>query len=204
MCSNAYKFFLSFKTALYFSTLLLTVVQREIISVKLKGSLLLNTLLHICPLTFIIKVPQLSGNPSVASIASSQSSLQVFTTYCIYKAMHIHFIDSKCHIKQLKAGKSGRSCLTNHIRIMPLVINALEADTDTDTHQCANQSNFKKSSAHWATHPLLIGSLKFQKYHIIKIQRKQVLIELMETEQVTENSTTFTDSVIPATPKNKN
>ena len=42
-------------------------------------------------------------------------------------------------IKQLKAGKSHKTCLTNHIwsishHITPLVINALGAETQTHTH----------------------------------------------------------------------
>ena len=47
--------------------------------------------------------------------------------------MPIHFVDSKCHIKQLKAVKSHKTCLTNHTQpishhIMPLVINSLGVD----------------------------------------------------------------------------
>ena len=42
------------------------------------------------------------------------SILQAFTTCCVNKATPIHFIDSKCHIKQLRAVKSHKTCLTNH------------------------------------------------------------------------------------------
>ena len=60
-------------------------------------------------------------------------------TYCVNIATPIYFIDSKCHIKQFKAGKSHATCLTNHTRpisyrIMPLVINALKGG-HTDTHR---------------------------------------------------------------------
>ena len=46
---------------------------------------------------------------------------------------------------------------------MPLVINALGVDTQTDTHthkhacQCANQSNFKTPGAHWPAAGLTTG-----------------------------------------------
>ena len=59
------------------------------------------------------------------------------TTHCITKATPIRFINDKCYIKQLKAEKSRKTCLTNHTwpishHIMPLVINAHGADTQTD------------------------------------------------------------------------
>ena len=44
--------------------------QAEIITVKLKASLLLNALLRIRPLIFINEVLRLSGSPFVASTAS--------------------------------------------------------------------------------------------------------------------------------------
>ena len=44
--------------------------KAEIITVKLKASLLLNALLRICPLTFINEVLRLSDSPFVASTAS--------------------------------------------------------------------------------------------------------------------------------------
>ena len=69
-------------------------------------------------------------------------------THCVTKAMPIHFIDSKCHIKQLNAGKSCKVCLNNHTwsishHIMLLVINALGGG---HTHICqhANKHDFKK------------------------------------------------------------
>ena len=60
--------------------------------------------------------------------------------FCVTKAMPIHFIDSKCHIKQ----KSHKTSLTNHMwsishHITPLVINGYGADTQTHTFRCANQ-----------------------------------------------------------------
>ena len=56
---------------------------------------------------------------------------------CVTKDMPIHFIDGKCHIKQLNAGKSRKTCLANHTwpishHIMPIVINALK---DGHTHR---------------------------------------------------------------------
>ena len=55
---------------------------------------------------------------------------QTFMTCYVNKASPINFADGICHIKQLKAGKSCKTCLTNHKRsishhIMPLVINGL-------------------------------------------------------------------------------
>ena len=58
--------------------------------------------------------------------------------------MHIHFINGKCHIKQLKCGKNYKTCLTNHIWYMshlitPLVINGIGADTDRQTDRQAHK-----------------------------------------------------------------
>ena len=61
-------------------------------------------------------------------------------TCCVTKAISMHFIDEKCSIKQLKSGKSHKTCLTNHTwsishYIMPLVINALGGgQRQTDRH----------------------------------------------------------------------
>ena len=58
---------------------------------------------------------------------------------CVTKAIPIHFIDDKCHIKQLKSRKVV-NLFTNHTRsisqyFMPLVINALGGGyTCTHTH----------------------------------------------------------------------
>ena len=41
-------------------------------------------------------------------------SWQAFTTCCVTKAMPILFIDSKCHIRQLKSRKSCNTYSTNH------------------------------------------------------------------------------------------
>ena len=55
-------------------------------------------------------------------------------------SLYINFINGRCHIKQLKVGKSCKTCLTNHTQsilhhITPLVINALG---DTHTHIYTN------------------------------------------------------------------
>ena len=68
-------------------------------------------------------------------------------------ATPIHFIDGKCHVQKLKAGKSHETCLSNRTQpishhITPLVINALRGGhTDTHAYRRANQSNFKKPGA---------------------------------------------------------
>ena len=49
-------------------------------------------------------------------------------TCCVAKATSIHFVDDKCHIKQLKSEKIHKTYLNNHTQssyITPLVINAL-------------------------------------------------------------------------------
>ena len=58
---------------------------------------------------------------------------------CVTKATPIHFINHKCHIKQLKSRKSDKTCLSNRTQsishhITPLFLNALRADTHTHTH----------------------------------------------------------------------
>ena len=71
-------------------------------------------------------------------------------------ATPIHFIDGNCRMKQLKAGKSRKTCLTNRTRsishhITPLVINGLgggHTDTQTHAYRHADQNNFKKPGAH--------------------------------------------------------
>ena len=83
---------------------------------------------------------------------------------CVNKATPIYFIDRKCHIKQLKAGKSHKTCLTNHTwfishHIMPLVINSHWGQTHTDTHTSANQSNFKKPGLRMPGLKILAGHL---------------------------------------------
>ena len=50
----------------------------------------------------------------------------------------------------MKVGKSCKICLTNHTRpilhhITPLVINALRADTQTDTHTDVKQKLFQET-----------------------------------------------------------
>ena len=89
---------------------------------------------------------------------------QAFMMCCINKATPIYFIDSKCHIKQLKAGKSHKTCLTNHTYhtisyhwlLMPLGWTHRQTDRQTDrqidkythTYRCTHQSNFKKPGLH--------------------------------------------------------
>ena len=69
--------FYNFKTALYSSVVVVKgsntsrkLFQAEIITVKLKASLLLNAPLRIRPLTFINEALRLSGSPFVASTTS--------------------------------------------------------------------------------------------------------------------------------------
>ena len=67
-------------------------------------------------------------------------------TWHVTKTTPIHFIDSKCHIKQLKVEKT--LSISHHI--IPLVINVLRVGihthrhTDTHIHTETNQNNFKK------------------------------------------------------------
>ena len=72
---------------------------------------------------------------------------------CGNKATPIHFINGKHHIKQLRAGKSRKTCLTNHTwYIAPYHATGYkypqgghtDRQTDGHTHRHANQSNFKK------------------------------------------------------------
>ena len=63
--------------------------------------------------------------------------------------MPIHFINGKCHIKQLKSGKNHKTCLNNHTpsishHIMPLVINALGVDTHERHILTHKQMQFQK------------------------------------------------------------
>ena len=76
MRSNVYNFYY-FKMALYSSAIVMKgftssrkLFEAEIITVKLKVSLLLNVSLRIHPLTFINEVLRLSGCPFVASTTS--------------------------------------------------------------------------------------------------------------------------------------
>ena len=64
-------------------------------------------------------------------------------TWCGTKAMLIHFIYGKCHIKQMKSRKSCKTCLINYSwsishHIMPLVINVL-GGRRTQTHITAHE-----------------------------------------------------------------
>ena len=95
----------------------------------------LNASLFIHPLTFITEALCLSGSPSYLVLHHLGLLLQAFTTCCINKAMPIN---GKCHIKQLRAGKSCKTCLTNHTwsishHITPVVINTLSGG-HRDTH----------------------------------------------------------------------
>ena len=66
---------------------------------KLKPSLLLNSLLHVRPLTFIMKYFVLLlllvsyTAPSMVSTASIMSFCQVCTMYYVTKDTPVHFID---------------------------------------------------------------------------------------------------------------
>ena len=107
-----------------------------------QASLLLNMLLRI---------------PSLASLTEAFRLLvphhlsllwQVFTTCCVNKTTPSHFINGRCHIKQLKAGKSYKTCLPNHTwfvshHITPLIINAFVSG-HTRTYWRMNQRYFKK------------------------------------------------------------
>ena len=68
-------------------------------------------------------------------------------------AMPIHFIDGNCRMKQLKAGKSRKTCLTNRTRsishhITPLVINGLGGGhTHTHTHTDAQTKAISRNQA---------------------------------------------------------
>ena len=76
-CVATHTNFLNFKTALYFSAVVMKdftssryLFQAEITTVKLKVSFLLNVSLCIRPLTFINKALRLLGSPFVVSTAS--------------------------------------------------------------------------------------------------------------------------------------
>ena len=83
-------------------------------------------------------------------------SFTVTTFYYCEKVLiigRLHFINGKCHIKQLKSCKT---CLTIHTRSirhhnMPLVINALEG-THTRTHACTHTHIHTHTHAHARTH----------------------------------------------------
>ena len=69
------------------------------------------------------------------------------------KGTLIHFIDGKCHIKQLKSGKSFKIYLANYTwsishHIMPLVINAFGGG-HMHTHICTNVGGRNDYKKHW-------------------------------------------------------
>ena len=114
----------------------------------MKNSLLLNVLICIHLLTFITKALHLVAAAGCSFLP--YSSWLVLMMSCVSKAMPIHFINSKCHIKQLKSGKSCKTCLINHTQSIshhftPIAINGLG---DRHTYRHMNQSNFKKPSEH--------------------------------------------------------
>ena len=118
---------------------------------KLKAGLLLNTSLRICPLTFINEALHLSISPFVAITASPYVVLFGRHSPCAVLIWPRPSIILATSI--LRAGKSHETCLTNRTRpithhIMPMVINALGADTQTHEYRHANQSNFTKLGAH--------------------------------------------------------
>ena len=66
---------------------------------------------------------------------------------CGTKSTHIHFIDGKCNIKQLKSGKSYKPCLTNHTRSIwcHWLLMSLGADAHTDAQSkiiCSRRAPF--------------------------------------------------------------
>ena len=77
----------------------------------------------------------------------------------VTKAMPIHFIDSNCHTKQLRAGKKHKTCLTNHTRsilhhIRPLVISGLWGGrTHTHRHTDAQTKAISRNQACTALQP---------------------------------------------------
>ena len=109
---------------------------------KLKAGLLLNAVLCICPLTFITEALHLVLG--ISSVVSTTLPWQAFMTCCVTKAMPIHFIDNKCHIKQLKSGKSRKTWLTNHTWSISHHWSQGQGHTHIHTYQRMNKSNFKK------------------------------------------------------------
>ena len=118
MCSKAYKLFINFKTALYSSAL---EIQLTIVESCFKPKLLLSSqrlaffkIRHNAFAHSPFNWSTLSFGQSFCALRHLSLLWQAFTTCCINKTMPIHFIDGRCHIKQLKAGKSYKTCLTNH------------------------------------------------------------------------------------------
>ena len=73
---------------------------------------------------------------------------------CVTKATPIHFINGKCHIKQLKSRKSCKTCLTiTHILLYHIIsqhrlLMSQSGHTDMHKYWHANWSNFKKPGVH--------------------------------------------------------
>ena len=113
---------------------------------------------------------------------------QVFMTSCVNKTIPIHFIDGRCHIKQLKAGKKGKTCLTNHTRsishhIIPPVIKVLKG-RHTDRHRHThNDMQTKAISRNWVATmltPFIISTILLmfllkQPIHILKIKLHKII-----------------------------
>ena len=111
---------------------------------KLKPSLLWNSSLCIHPFTFVTEELRLVATARyfiyVLLWLVRHQAWHLCLVCSVSKATPIHFIDSKCHIKRLKARKRCKTCLTNYIQpilhhIMPLVIMPSGADTQTDRHK---------------------------------------------------------------------
>ena len=91
----------------------------------------------------------------MTSMISTVFSLSGIHAHCITKAMPIHFINGKCHIKKL-IRKSPKTCLTNLIgsishHIMLLIIIALRADPHrgTQAHILTSQTKaISKNQVH--------------------------------------------------------
>ena len=83
-----------------------------------------------------------------------------YTMCFVNKVTPINFFDGRCHIKQLRAGKSHKICLTNHTwsisyHIMPLVINGLEGgDTHTHGNTDMQAKAISRNQAHTGLRPV--------------------------------------------------
>ena len=99
-------------------------------------------LLCIRPLTFLTEPLCLSSSPSVVSTA-----LVFFGRHLhVNKTTPIHFINGRCHIKQLKPVKAVKLAYnqSQKVCITPLVINAL-GNGHTNTHNYTEPKQFQET-----------------------------------------------------------